>query len=145
MDLTWGHFGENLTTQGVLEDNVYIGDTFRVGSALVRVTEPRLPCYKLGLRFGRPDMVKRFLTSRRTGLYFAVLEEGTVQTGDTFVYVERSTHGIGVADITRLYAFDTEDWVTMRRVVQLKALPESWRDYFQQRLEKHDQNSVDLF
>ena len=76
MDLTWGHFGENLTTQGVLEDNVYIGDTFRVGSALVRVTEPRMPCHKLGIRFARADMVKRFLASRRTGFYFAVLEDG---------------------------------------------------------------------
>ena len=121
---------------------MYIGDTFRVGSALVRVTEPRMPCYKLGIRFGRVDMVKRFLASRRTGFYFAVLEEGTVQTGDTLAYVERSTHGIGVVDITRLYAFDKDDWATMRRVVEVEALSESWRGYFQNRLKKRDQSSA---
>ena len=142
MDLTWGHFGENFTTQGLLEENVRVGDTFRVGSALVKVTEPRMPCYKLGIRFGRADMVKRFLASRRTGFYFAVLEEGMVQAGDTFAYVERSTHGISVADITRLYAFDKDDWATMRRVVEVEALPESWRAYFQQRLKKRDQGST---
>ena len=121
---------------------MYIGDTFRVGSALVKVTEPRTPCYKLGIRFGRADMVKRFLMSRRPGFHFAVLEEGTVQAGDTFAYVERSTHGISVADITRIYAFDKDDWATMRRVVKVEALPESWRGYFQHRLEKHDQSSA---
>jgi MOSC domain-containing protein YiiM len=142
MELTWGHFGENFTTQGLLEENVQIGDTFRVGSALVKVTEPRMPCYKLGIRFGRVDMVKRFLASRRTGFYLTVLEEGTVQAGDTFAYVERSTHGIGVVDITRLYAFDKDDWATMRRVVEVEALPESWRGYFQQRLKKRDQGST---
>lgn len=136
MDLTWGHFGENFTTQGFLEDAVSIGDTFRVGSALVQVTEPRMPCYKLGIRFGRADMVKRFLASKRTGFYFAVLEEGIVQAGDTFAAVERSSHGITVAEVTRLYAFDKEDWATMRRVVEIEALSVSWRDYFQTRLER---------
>ncbi len=142
MELTWGHFGENFTTQGLLEEDVRIGDILRVGSALVRVTQPRMPCYKLGIRFGRADMVKRFLASRRTGFYLAVLEEGTVQAGDTFAYVERSTHGIGVADITRLFAFDKDDWATMRRVVEIEALPESWRGYFRDRLEKRDQGST---
>jgi len=142
MDLTWGHFGENFTTQGLLEENVHVGDTFRVGSALVKVTEPRMPCYKLGIRFGRADMVKRFLAARRTGFYFAVLEEGTVQAGDTFTNVERSAHGISMADITRLYAFEEDDWETMRRVVEVEALPENWRGYFRHRLEKHDQSSA---
>jgi len=142
MELTWGYFGENFTTQGLLEENVHIGDTFRVGSALVKVTEPRMPCYKLGIRFGRVDMVKRFLASRRTGFYFAVLEEGTVQAGDTFAYVERSTDGISVADITRLWAFDKDDWATMRRAVEVRDLPETWRGYFQHRLEKRDQGSA---
>ncbi len=130
MELTWGNFGENFTTEGLLEDDLYIGDTFRIGSALVRVTEPRMPCYKLGIRFGRADMVKRFLASRRTGFYFAVEKEGTVQAGDTFAYVERPTHGIHVADITRLYTFDKDDWTAMRRTVEVKALPEDWRNYY---------------
>jgi MOSC domain-containing protein YiiM len=141
MDLTWGNFGENFTTQGLLEEDIHIGDIFRVGSALVRVAEPRMPCYKLGIRFGRSDMVKRFLAAGRTGFYFAVVEEGTVQAGDKIVFVERSTHGISVADITRLYAFEKDDWATMRRAVKVEALDESWRGYFQKRLDKHDQGS----
>jgi MOSC domain-containing protein YiiM len=83
-------------------------------------------------------MVKRFLASRRSGFYLSVLEEGTVQAGDTIAYVKRSTHGISVTDIFRLYAFDKEDWATMRRAVELEALPESWRSYFQERLEQSD-------
>ena len=79
MKLSWGHFGENLTTRGLLEDAVHIGDVFRIGSALTRVTEPRMPCFKLGIRFGRADMVKLFLAARRTGFYLAVLEEGAVE------------------------------------------------------------------
>jgi MOSC domain-containing protein YiiM len=141
MDLTWGNFGENFTTQGLLEEDIHIGDIFRVGSVLVRVAEPRMPCYKLGIRFGRSDMVKRFLAAGRTGFYFAVVEEGTVQAGDKIVFVERSTHGISVADITRLYAFEKDDWATMRRAVKVEALDESWRGYFQKRLDKHDQGS----
>ena len=142
MELTWGHFGENFTTQGFLEEDVQIGDTFRVGSALVRVTQPRMPCYKLGIRFGRTDMMKRFLESRRSGFYLAVLEEGTVQAGDTLSYVERSAQGISVADVMRLYAFDKDDWATMRRVVEIEALPESWQNHFRHQLEKRDQGST---
>ncbi|MBI2115875.1 MAG: MOSC domain-containing protein, partial [candidate division NC10 bacterium] len=82
MDLPWGMFGENFTTEGLLEDLVNIGDRFRVGSAEVMVTEPRLPCYKLGVKFGREDIVKRFLQSGRTGFYVAVLQEGEVGAGD---------------------------------------------------------------
>ncbi len=141
-ELTWGYFGENFTTEGLLEDNLYIGDTFHLGSALVRVTEPRQPCYKLGIRFGRSDIVKRFLASRRTGFYFAVVKEGVVQVGDTFVSVERSTHGISVADVTRLYAFDRKDWETMERAVEVEALPEAWRGYFQHRLEKRSKDTT---
>ncbi len=142
LELTWGHFGENFTTQGFLEEDVHIGDIIRVGSALVRVTQPRMPCYKLGIRFGRADMLKRFLESRRSGFYLAVLEEGTVQAGDTLSYVERSTQGISVADVMRLYAFDKDDWATMRRVVEIEALPESWRNHFRNQLEKRDQGST---
>ena len=136
MKLSWGHFGENLTTRGLLEDAVHIGDVFRIGSALTRVTEPRMPCFKLGIRFGRADMVKLFLAARRTGFYLAVLEEGAVEAGDSFVRVERSEHGVRVADITRLYAVDREDWATMRRVIEVETLPENWRGYFQNRLER---------
>src|SRR5664279_316380 len=82
IDLPWGMFGENFTSEGLLEETVYIGDKFRIGEAEVIVTEPRMPCYKLGLKFGRTDVIKRFLASRRTGFYFAVLHEGMVTAGD---------------------------------------------------------------
>ena len=78
MDLPFGMFGENFTTEGLLEKEVNIGDRFRIGDAEVVVTEPRVPCYKLGIKFGRADILKRFLASRRIGFYFAVLREGEV-------------------------------------------------------------------
>lgn len=138
VELVWGNFGENLTTEGLLEDEVNIGDIFRVGSVELQVTQPRMPCYKLGVRFGRVDMVKRFLASRRTGFYFSVLKEGEVRTGDAFELLQRDPDEIRVADITRLYAFDRDDLDTMRRVIQNDALPKGWREYFQHKLEKRD-------
>src|SRR5947207_6952148 len=106
MDLPFGMFGENLTTEGLLEDAVYIGDRFRVGTAEVMATEPRLPCYKLGIKFGRADIIKRFLQSRRTGFYFAVLKEGEVKAGDEIELLSRDENDIAMSDITRLYAFE---------------------------------------
>jgi len=84
-DLPWGSFGENLTTEGLDEGTVRIGDRLRVGSALLKVTQPRMPCYKLGIRFGRADMVRRFLASGRSGFYLTVLKEGDVAAGDPIV------------------------------------------------------------
>ena len=80
--MPWGMFGENFTTEGLLEGAVNIGDRFRVGSAEFVVTQPRMPCYKLGIRFGRPEIVKRFLQSGRSGFYLSVLEEGQATAGD---------------------------------------------------------------
>ena len=81
-DLPWGMFGENFSTAGLLESEINIGDKFHIGSADVMVTEPRMPCYKLGIRFGRTDIIKRFLVSERSGFYLAVLKEGEVGAGD---------------------------------------------------------------
>jgi MOSC domain-containing protein YiiM len=127
--LPWGMFGENLTTQGLLERDINIGDRFRVGSAEVMVTEPRMPCYKLGLKFGRDDIIQRFLASRRTGFYVAVLVEGEVGTGDPIEAISRDAHGVTVRDITELYATKRRDEVLLRRAAQVEALPESWRAY----------------
>jgi MOSC domain-containing protein YiiM len=137
MKLPHGMFGENFTTEGLLEDTVNIGDRFRIGAAEVMVTEPRMPCYKLGLKFGRADMVKRFLVSRRTGFYFAVLQEGEVEAGDTIEPLSRDGNGITVADITRVYTSEKDDLKLLRRVVQVEALPESWRSYFQHQIERY--------
>ena len=136
VDLPWGMFGENFTTEGLREDSVNIGDRFRIGSAEVMVTEPRLPCYKLAAKFGRDDIIKRFLHSGRTGFYFAVMQEGEVGTGDGIELVSRGEHSVTVADITRLYVREKDDVGTLRRAVQVTALPESWRVYFGKRIEK---------
>ncbi|HEV2826918.1 MAG TPA: MOSC domain-containing protein [Pyrinomonadaceae bacterium] len=135
-ELPYGMFGENLTTAGLLEDEVNVGDRFRLGGAELRATEPRLPCYKLGIKFGRPDIVKRFLQSRRTGFYLAVEKEGEIAKGDEIKLLERDKNNITISDITRLYAFEKEDLVTLRRVVELESLSESWREHFLDRLRK---------
>ncbi|MGL5941415.1 MAG: MOSC domain-containing protein [Waterburya sp.] len=131
MDLPLGIFGENFTTTGLKEEDVNIGDRFRIGNLTLMVTQPRLPCYKLGIRFGRPDMVNRFLASRRTGFYFRVLQEGEVVVGDTLELVSRDNHHITVADITQLYVREEDNPDLLHRAAQLEALPQSWRDYFQ--------------
>lgn len=136
MELPWGMFGENLTTEGLLEDEINVGDRFRIGAAEVMVTEPRMPCYKLGIKFGRDDMVKRFLASRRTGFYLAVLKEGEVTAGDIIEPLHQDENNITIADITRLFAFERDDVELLQRVIQVEALSDSWRDYFQDRLDK---------
>jgi MOSC domain-containing protein YiiM len=137
-DLAVPAFGENLTTSGLLEETVQIGDRYRVGTAELMATQPRTPCYKLGIRFGRPDMVRRFHQSGRSGFYFAVLNEGDVAAGDAITLLQRATHSLSVADINRIYAHrgraTGEDTDLMRRASELQALPDGWRAYFQARL-----------
>jgi len=127
-------FGENLTITGLLDETVHIGDRFQVGSAHVMVTQPRLPCYKLGLKFGRDDILKRFLQSRLTGFYFSVIKEGEVAANDPISLLYRDEHQIKVDDITRLYRQDKHNLDLLRRVVAVETLPEAWREYFLQRI-----------
>lgn len=134
MELPWGMFGENLTVSGLLEDVVHIGDRFQVGTAQLVVTQPRLPCYKLGLKFGRDDMLKRFLQSGLTGFYFSVFKEGDVAAGDPINLLDRDEHQVKVSDITRLYHRDKRNLSLLQRVVEVEALPEGWREYFQERI-----------
>jgi MOSC domain-containing protein YiiM len=136
MELPWGMFGENFTSAGLFESELNIGDKFRVGSAVVMVTEPRMPCYKLGIKFGRSDIVKRFLASERTGFYFAVLQESEVGVGDPIELIEGNKHSVQVSDITRLYTREKHNVGLLRRAIAVEALPESWKSYFQHRLEK---------
>jgi MOSC domain-containing protein YiiM len=95
-----------------------------------------MPCYKLGIKFGRTDIIKRFLASRRTGFYFAVVREGRVGAGDTIELIGREQQEISVADITRLYAFEKDDLETLRRAIEVEALPENWKGYFRHQIEK---------
>lgn len=136
VDFPWGSFGENLTTEGLLEKDLNIGDRLCAGSVELVVTEPRLPCYKLGAKFNRDDMVRRFLKSRRTGFYCAVLREGELEANDRVQHLGRGAGGVTVADITRLYAFDKQDLTAMRRAAEVEALPANWRSYFRERVEK---------
>lgn len=136
MELPFGMFGENFTTEGLFEDSLNVGDRFRIGEAELMVTEPRLPCYKLGIKFGRADILRRLLQSRRTGFYFAVVKEGEVEAGDEIQLLSRDSNDITIADITRLYAFEKDDLDTLRRAVKLEALSDSWREYFQKQIHK---------
>lgn len=135
--LPYGMFGENFTTEGLLEKEVNVGDRFRIGGAEVVVTEPRLPCSKLAVKFRRADMVKRFLASRLSGFYFAVLREGEVQAGVKIERLGRDANGVTVDDIVRLYGFERDDLETLRRTVRVETLPESWRGYFRHQIERY--------
>ena len=131
-------FGENFTTEGFTEDSAHLGDRFAVGSAEVVVTQPRLPCYKLNVRFDSGEMVKRFLASGRTGFYLAVTREGEVGAGDEFKVIAREANAVPVSEITRLYIakrWDEDDVASLRRALRVEVLPESWKEYFRERLE----------
>jgi MOSC domain-containing protein YiiM len=138
-ELPMGVFGENFTVDGLVEESVHLGDQFSVGSAEVIVTQPRLPCYKLGIRFEADDMVKRFFVSGRTGFYFAVAREGEVGAGDEIVLTNPDPGAVPVSEITRLYSakrYADPDVAWVRRALRVAALPESWKEYFRQRLQK---------
>jgi MOSC domain-containing protein YiiM len=113
---------------------VNIGDLFRIGTAEVMVTQPRLPCYKLNLKFGRDDMVKRFLSSRLNGIYFSVVQEGEVGVGDEIELVSRDENNVTVADIVQIYMHEASNDL-VHRAIQVPALPASWRTWMQQQIE----------
>ena len=138
-ELSMGSFGENFTFDGVLEESVHIGDEFAIGSARVVVTQPRLPCYKLGVRFDDDEMVKRFFASGRTGFYLAVTREGEVGAGDEIKVINRDPNGVPVSQITRLYAekrYSDADVAWARLALRVAMLPESWKEYFHKRLQQ---------
>jgi MOSC domain-containing protein YiiM len=133
-DPPFGSFGENLTTQGLIEDSVHIGDEFRVGTARLVVSQPRMPCFKLGIRFGDPAMVKAFLKSGWTGIYFAVLEEGMVGPGDPIERVRTDENRVSVSAMVRLILGDHPSPDALRRVLRIPALAAVWRGEFESRL-----------
>jgi MOSC domain-containing protein YiiM len=138
-ELPFGIFGENFTTDGLLEGSIRLGDRLSVGSAEVVVTQPRFPCYKLGVRFESDDMVKRFLASGRTGFYLAVSREGEVGAGDEIAMITRDPNAFPVSEITRLYilkSYRDEDAASVRRALRVAALPENWKEHFRERLQQ---------
>ena len=134
LELGPGIFGENLTTEGLLDEDVSIGDRFRIGTAELVVTQPRLPCFKLGIKMGRDEFVAEFLERGLYGFYLAVTREGYVEAGDPIVALTRDPQRFGVTEVARLYARDRNDVESMRRAAELDALPESWRDFFRKRV-----------
>lgn len=137
-----GNFGENLTVEGVLEGDIHIGDELEIGSARFAVTQPRLPCYKLQVRFNRPEMTKIFWNSRRFGFYLKVMREGALAAGAPINIVLRDPNGVSVADLVALYTGDRPDADILQRVIAVEALPQAWRLDLQQHADKYLKASV---
>jgi MOSC domain-containing protein YiiM len=132
MDLPFGVFGENLTTEGITEELAHIGDRFRFGSAVLQVTQPRMPCFKLGIRFGRADMVQRFWRSGRSGIYFSIVKEGELGRGDVIEQVAAGPEQVSVADVVRLYTGEARDTGLLERALR-SPLTGSWKRDVQER------------
>jgi len=135
--LALGNFGENLTLEGASEEAIHIGDQLQIGTALFTVTQPRSPCYKLGVRFNREDMTRRFYDSRRFGFYLRVLREGTLQAGAGLTVVSQDPNGVSVADVIRLFTGDSHDPALLGRALKVSTLPEGWRRTLRERVEGH--------
>jgi MOSC domain-containing protein YiiM len=123
-----GMFGENLTTSGLLETEVCVGDVLRIGSSVLQVTHPRMPCAKLAHKFERPQFIKEFLVSGRSGFYLRIIEEGEVGAGDTVEWVQRDPNGVTVRALLGLTDLNEVNPALAARAVQVEALPPNWRD-----------------
>jgi MOSC domain-containing protein YiiM len=129
-----GMFGENFTTEGLFERDLHIGDRLQIGTAAIVVRQPRIPCFKLALKFDRNDILARFLRSGRSGFYFSVEQEGVVEAGNSFEFLSREPHAITISEINVLFAEEQFDRTLLERALATPALPEDWRDYFRKRL-----------
>lgn len=136
IDLSWGIFGENFTTSGMAEDDLHIGDRFQIGSSIVMVRQPRIPCYKLAAKFRRDDILESFLLSGRSGVYFSVEQEGAVAAGDAIQPLTTEQNGITISEMNRLFVRDKYNQDLLHKAVDTGALPEGWREYFSERLSR---------
>ncbi len=136
IDFPWGMFGENFTTSGLAEDELHVGDRFQIGAAIVMVRQPRIPCYKLAAKFQRDDMLDRFLRSGRSGFYFSVEQEGSVAADDDFQLLKRNEDGITISEMNRLFVREKYNQQLLRKAIDTAAVPDSWRDYFSERLHR---------
>jgi MOSC domain-containing protein YiiM len=134
MDLPWSMFGENFTTEGLSEGNVQVGDRFRIGSSIVMIRQPRVPCYKLAAKFQRDDILQRFLRSGHSGFYFSVEQEGGVEVGDSFQLISREANAITIAEMNLLFVKEKYDRDLLQKAIATAALPGDWREYFIPRL-----------
>jgi MOSC domain-containing protein YiiM len=133
-NLPWGMFGENFTTESLFENELHIGDRLQIGTAIIVVRQPRIPCFKLAVKFQRNDIQARFLRSGRCGFYFSVEREGTVQAGDSFEMLSREAQAITIAAMNSLFAEDRYNRELLDKAIASPALPEDWRDYLRKRL-----------
>ncbi len=131
-DLVNGYFGENFTVEGMPDDQIHIGDVFRIGGALLEVTQPRVPCFKLEMKMDLPGFSRQFITSGRLGFYFRVLEEGEVGAGDLIERVQIGPEKITVWELARLYYFDYNNQEKIRRLLRVPALPPGWSHAFEE-------------
>jgi MOSC domain-containing protein YiiM len=136
IDLPWGVFGENFTTEGLTEADLHVGDLLKIGLAVVMVRQPRMPCYKLAAKFQRDDMIERFMDRGRSGFYFSVEQEGEVGEGDSIEFVARNQDGISIAEMNDLLVRDRYNPGLLQKAIATAALPESWREYFLPRLKE---------
>jgi MOSC domain-containing protein YiiM len=136
MDLPWGIFGENFTTEGMREEDLHVGDRLRIGSATLMVRQLRMPCYKLAAKFQRDDMIDRFPDSGHSGFYFSVEQEGEVEVGDSFELLSRNHNGITIAEMNRVIVRDRYNRDLLLKAIATPALPEAWREYFLPRLKE---------
>ncbi len=141
VSFSWGRFGENLTTEGLREDTLCIGDQLRIGSAVLMVTQPRMPCYKRELRFDREDMIKRFLMSGRSGFYFSVIEPGETSVGSKVEILDRDPNRVSVVEIVHLYVGQTRDSELLQRAMHVRALPKNWKAHLSLKADKWDSHS----
>lgn len=132
--LGWGMFGENLTTEGLFESELHVGDRLQVGSAIIMVRQPRTPCYKLAAKFQRDDMIERFLQSGRSGFYFSVEQEGSIAAEDSFHVLTRVPEAITIAEMNLLFVQDKYNRSLLEKAIATPAMPQNWRDYLSERL-----------
>jgi MOSC domain-containing protein YiiM len=133
-NLPWGMFGENFTTEGLFEPSLHVGDRLQIGSAILVVRQPRIPCYKLAAKFKRKDILARFLRSGRSGFYFSVEREGVVEAGESFEVLSREPQAITIAEMNHVFADDRYNRELLDKAIASPALPEDWRDHFEKRI-----------
>ena len=133
-NLPWGMFGENFTTEGLFEPSLHVGDRLQIGSAILVVRQPRIPCYKLAAKFKRKDILARFLRSGRSGFYFSVEREGVVEAGESFEVLSREPQAVTIAEMNHVFADDRYNRELLDKAIASPALPEDWRDHFEKRI-----------
>lgn len=136
LKLEWGAFGENLTTEGLLESESHVGDKLQVGTAILTVVQPRLPCFKLAGKFQDKSILQKFTDSGLSGIYFAVDQEGQFQGGDSMTWIHRDPNAFSIADAMALYNGADVSRALLERAARVKALPDSWRNRVAEALQK---------